>query len=149
MRHIATLALVFAVALPAFAGKEKEKTLFHRLGAKKGVTKVVDDFVSNCASDPRIQRFFAATAADKKRLARFKKNLVDQLCEVAGGPCKYKGKDMATAHKGMGIQESDFNALVENLVKSLDKHQVAEADKQTLLGIFGPMKDRIVEPKTM
>lgn len=152
MRHLATFALVFACAVPAFAKKHHEKhedTLFHRLGGKKAITAVVDDFVGNCAADTRINKFFAATAADKKRLTKFKKNLVDQICQAAGGPCKYKGKDMTTAHKGMGIQEADFNALVEDLTKSLDKFKVAEADKQTLLGVLGPMKDQIVEKKAM
>lgn len=148
MRHFATLALVFAVAVPAFA-TQKEETLFKRLGGKKAIVAVVDDFVGNCATDPRINKFFAATAADKKRLKKFKNHMVDQLCEATGGPCKYKGKDMKTAHKGMGVQEGDFNALVENLTKSLDKFKVAEADKQTLLGVLAPMKGDIVEPKTM
>jgi len=54
-------------------------------------------------------------------LAKFKKNLVDQICEAAGGPCKYKGKSMKDAHKGMGISTADFNALVGDLVAALDK----------------------------
>lgn len=155
MRHLATFALALAVAIPAFAAKghhghgKKEDTLFKRLGGKKAITAVVDDFVGNCAGDERINKFFAATAADKTRLKKFKNHLVDQICEASGGPCKYKGKDMTTAHKGMGVTEGDFNALVENLVKSLDKFKVAEADKQTLLGVLGPMKDQIVEKKQM
>jgi hemoglobin len=61
-----------------------------------------------------------------------------------GGPCKYTGKDMKSAHAGMGIKEADFNALVEDLVGALDKFKVAAADKNTLLGVLGPMKGDIV-----
>lgn len=130
---------------PSKAATSKSATLYDRLGGKKAITAVVDDFVGNCAGDSRINSFFTATASDKSRLAKFKSNLVDQICEAAGGPCKYKGKSMKEAHAGMGIKEEHFNALVEDLVKSLDKFKVAEADKQTLLSVLGPMKSDIVE----
>jgi len=126
-------------------GAAKEKTLFDRLGGKKGITAVVGEFVGNCATDDRIKGFFAKTAADPKRLATFKNNLVDQICEASGGPCKYKGKSMKDAHKGMGISSADFTALVEDLTKALDKFKVGEKEKGELLGALGPMKGDIVE----
>lgn len=122
-----------------------DDTLYKSLGGKKALVAVVDDFVGRVAADNRINSFFKATAADPKRLAKFKKNLVDQICEAAGGPCKYKGKDMKTAHAGMGIGGGDFDALVGDLVASLDKFKVKEGDKQALLGVLGPMKKDIVE----
>jgi hemoglobin len=122
-------------------------SLYDRLGGKTAIVAVVDDFVGNCAGDKRINAFFAATAADSARLAKFKDNLVNQICEAAGGPCKYTGKDMKAAHQGMGISSADFDALVEDLVKSLDKFKVAKADKDALLGVLGPMKPQIVEKK--
>jgi hemoglobin len=134
------------VAKKAAAGPA-QKSLYDRLGGKTAIVAVVDDFVGNCAADKRINTFFAATAADKARLAKFKDNLVNQICEAAGGPCKYTGKDMKTAHQGMGISSADFDALVEDLVKSLDKFKVATADKDALLGVLGPMKPQIVEKK--
>ena len=86
---------------------------------------MVDEFVSRVAADTRINSFFTATASDPARLAKFKGNLVDQICQASGGPCKYTGKDMKTAHAGMGISSADFNALVEDLVGALDKFKVA------------------------
>ena len=124
-----------------------QNTLYDRLGGKPAITAVVDDFVGNVGADKRINKFFAATVADPARLAAFKGKLVDQICEASGGPCKYTGKDMKTAHAGMGVKSSDFDALVEDLTKSLDKFKVAKADKDTLLGVLGPMKAQIVEKK--
>ncbi len=126
-------------------GHASKDTLFKRLGGKKAITAVVDDFVGNCATDTRINSFFAATASDPARLKKFKTNLVNQICEASGGPCKYTGKSMKEAHAGMGVQPAHFDALVEDLTKSLDKFHVAEADKTTLLGVLGPMKSDIVE----
>jgi hemoglobin len=124
---------------------DKQKSLYSRLGGKKAITAVVDEFVNNVAADDRINKFFADTAKDPKRLAAFKGKLVDQICQASGGPCKYKGKDMKTAHAGMGVSEADFNALVEDLVKALDKFNVGQPEKDELLGALGPMKGDIVE----
>ena len=144
MRKYVSLALATGlIALAPMSGADD--TLYKSLGGKKAITAVVDDFVGRVAADTRINSFFTATAADPNRLAKFKKNLVDQLCEAAGGPCEYKGKDMKTAHAGMGITSPDFDALVQDLVASLDKFMVKDGDKQALLGVLGPMKKDIVE----
>ena len=116
-----------------------QKSLYDRLGGQPAVTAVVDDFVGNVAGDGRINGFFARTD-----IPRLKKNLVDQICQGTGGPCTYTGRDMRTAHKGMNITDAQFNALVEDLVKTLDKFKVPEKEKGELLGVLGPMKPQIV-----
>jgi hemoglobin len=147
MRNIKNLltAALLVVSLAAMVYGQQEKSLYTRLGGKTAITAVVDEFVARVAADTRINAFFTATASDPKRLAKFKMNLVDQICEASGGPCKYKGKDMKTAHAGMGIGGGDFNALVEDLVGALDKFKVGPTEKDQLLGALGPMKKDIVE----
>jgi hemoglobin len=117
----------------------QEKSLYDRLGGKDAITAVVDDFVANVAADNRINGFFA-----KADIPRLKRNLVDLICAGTGGPCTYTGRDMKTAHKGMGISDADFNALVGDLVKSLDKFKVPQKEQGELLAILGPMKSSIV-----
>ncbi|HVG18572.1 MAG TPA: group 1 truncated hemoglobin [Blastocatellia bacterium] len=138
------LATGLASAQDMGKAKMAKKSLYSRLGGKKAITAVVDQFVANVAADNRINKFFSGTASDPKRLAMFKGKLVDQICQGAGGPCKYRGKDMKTAHKGMGISDADFNALVEDLVAALNKFNVPQAEQNELLGILGPMKGDIV-----
>jgi len=101
--------------------------------------------VSRVAADDRINKFFAATAGDARRMAMFKGKLVDQICEASGGPCTYKGRDMKSAHMGMGIASGDFDALVEDLVGALDAFKVGAHEKDQLLGALAPMKSDIVE----
>jgi len=115
-----------------------QKSLYDRLGGKDAITAVVDDFVGNVAGDKRTNGFFA-----KADVPRLKRNLVDQICSATGGPCVYTGKDMKTAHKGMGISDADFNALVEDLVKSLNKFNVPAKEQGELLGILGSLKPQI------
>ena len=143
MRKYTLLALLAGVLAIAPMSRADD-ALYKSLGGKKAITAVVDDFVGRCAMDSRINSFFADTAKDPKRLAKFKNNLIDQICEASGGPCKYKGKDMKTAHAGMGVTGAAFDALVQDLVATLDKFKFKEADKNALLGVLGPMKGDIV-----
>jgi len=147
-RHLTT-SLMFLLALLAFVSGAlaKEKSLYDRLGGKKAIIAVVDEFVGRVAADTRINKYFMAAASDPKRLDAFKMKLVDQICEASGGPCKYKGMDMKSAHAGMRITASDFDALVEDLVAALDKFKVGGEEKQQLLGVLGPMKSDIVANK--
>ncbi len=117
-----------------------DKSLYERLGGKDAITAVVDDFVGRVAADKRINGFFA-----KANVLRLKTMLVDQICEATGGPCKYTGRDMKATHKGMGITNADFDALVGDLVATLDKFKVGEREKQELLAALGPMRKDIVE----
>jgi hemoglobin len=135
-----SIAVVGCLTLETQAGQGTQKSLYDRLGGKPAITAVVDQFVANVANDKRINERFATTD-----IPRLKENLVDQVCTASGGPCTYTGRDMKTTHAGMRITTADFNALVEDLVASLDKFEVSEPEKKELLGILGPMKKDIVE----
>ncbi|HEX2824869.1 MAG TPA: group 1 truncated hemoglobin [Burkholderiales bacterium] len=132
IRAVAVSALVLCAANVYAA----DKSLYDRLGGKPAV---VDDFVANVAADTRINGFFANTD-----IPRLKRLLVEQICAGSGGPCTYTGRDMKTTHMGMGVQDPHFAALVEDLVKSLDKLKVPAREKNELLGVLGPMKTDIV-----
>jgi len=144
---IVAIACLATLAVTSSGWAQAPKSLYDRLGGRTAIVAVVDDFVANCAADTRINKFFAGTAADPKRLAVFKNNLVDQICEASGGPCKYMGKDMKSAHAGMGISNADFDALVDDLTKTLGKFKVGKAEQGQLLGVLGPMRPQIVEKK--
>jgi hemoglobin len=139
---VAMAALVAGCAGGGMQGDKmamEKKSLYDRLGGKPAITAVVDDFIGNVAGDTRINKRFAN--ADIPRLKRM---LVDQICQASGGPCTYTGASMKDAHKGMKITDAEFNALVEDLVKSLDKFKVGAQEKNDLLGALGGMKPDIV-----
>jgi hemoglobin len=140
---VAMAALVAGCAGGGMQGDKmamEKKSLYDRLGGKPAITAVVDDFIGNVAGDTRINKRFAN--ADIPRLKRM---LVDQICQASGGPCTYTGASMRDAHKGMKITDAEFNALVEDLVKSLDKFKVGAQEKNDLLGALGGMKPDIVD----
>lgn len=115
-------------------------TLYERLGGHEAINAVVDDFVGRCAADNRINGKFART--DIPRLTQM---LKDQVCMATGGPCTYPGRSMRETHDGMGVTAGEFDALVEDLVATLDQFGVAKAEQDELLGILGPLRSDIVE----
>jgi len=142
---VIVLAISSLARPPASAQEAGGKSLYQRLGGKKGIKSVVNDFATRCAADQRISSYFAQTVADPKRLADFKQKLADQICEAAGGPCKYTGKDMKSAHKGTGVTSDAFNYLVEDLAATLGKLKVGPNEQNELIGLLAPMKADIVE----
>jgi len=118
---------------------EKKAPLYERLGGRPAIQAVVDEFIGNVAADARINKHFAGA-----NIGKLKSNLVDQICEAAGGPCKYTGQNMKSAHAGMKITDAEFDALVEDLGKSLDKLKVQEGEKTELLTALGGMRKDVV-----
>lgn len=117
-----------------------EKSLYERLGGEEAVSAVVDDFVGRVAADARINMKFA-----RSNIERVKFHLKEQVCAATGGPCKYTGLSMTEAHKNMKVTEGEFNALVEDLVMTLDKFNVPAQEKGELLSALGGLKSQIVE----
>ena len=140
MRSFTIAAIAFTVLSAAQAQAQMmQKTLYERLGGQPAIVAVVDDFVGNVAKDKRINKFFAHTD-----IANLKAKLVEQICAGTGGPCTYTGRDMKTAHAGLGIRSRDFNALVGDLAKTLKKFKVPKKEQGELVAILAPMKKDIV-----
>jgi hemoglobin len=151
LKLFSILSLALALSFTACKDDDTEisyevdpNSLYSRLGGFEAISAVTDQFLANVAGDAVINARFAATVADPFRLEVLRNNLIDQICEGAGGPCKYKGETMAEAHEGMDITQDEFNALVGDLVAALDQFNVPDQEKNDLLAILGPMQTDIV-----
>jgi hemoglobin len=138
-KTIAAALLVTAATATAASAQMMQKSLYERLGGRPAIVAVVDDFVGNVATDKRINGFFGKTD-----IPRLKRLLVEQICAGSGGPCIYTGRDMRTAHAGMGVKDRHFNALVQDLGKSLNKFKVPRKEQKELVAILAPMRKDIV-----
>jgi hemoglobin len=138
------LALVVTTTFAHATFYHNQRSLYQRLGGRAAIVAVVNDFVGNVARDKRINRFFAKTD-----IPRLKRLLVQQICAGSGGPCTYQGRSMRVAHRGLGIRNRDFDALVEDLVRSLNKFNVGPREQRELLALLGPMRRDIVESPKM
>jgi hemoglobin len=117
-----------------------DRSLYERLGGNAAIVAVVEDFVGRAAADSRINAKFGRTD-----VPRLKAMLVEQVSAAAGGPVTYTGRGMRETHDGMGVTAGEFDALVADLVVTLNEFKLPAADQQELLGILGPLRGDIVE----
>lgn len=108
--------------------------LYDAVGQKSGIRALMDDFVMRLKADERIGDQFKEVNAEN-----LASQLTDQVCQLAGGPCQYKGPDMKTAHEGMDITRAHFNALVEVLQISMDAKGIPFGRQNQLLALLAPM----------
>ena len=135
----ATLPGYFAIPTQAVA---QEASLYKRLGGYDALAAVTDDFIGRLATDPQEGRFFKGLSTDSQK--RVRQHVVEFLCAATGGPCLYTGRDMKTAHTGLGITEEDWSVSVKALVATLDKFKVPEKEKGEVLGAISGLKADIV-----
>jgi hemoglobin len=150
MKSCRSLIGVAAIAVGVTAGlwaaeSDRGVSLYERLGGMPAIRAVVDDLMVRILADARINQWFARAAADPERAAAYKANLADLVCQATGGPCKYAGMDMVTAHQGRGVTVEAFNSMVEDIAASLDKLKVPEKERQQLLGLLAPLKAAVVQ----
>jgi hemoglobin len=137
-------AAALAAALAAGATRAAEKSLYERLGGEPALTAVVDDFVDHAAADPRVD--FTRGGRYQLDVPRLKRQLLNLVGQLTGGPQKYTGKDMRTLHAGMKITAAQFDALAADLAASLEKFKVPGREKDELLTIVGSTRKDIVAP---
>jgi len=135
MKRILALPLLLLFVVPVQA----EDVLFADMGGQAGIDKIVDASVDNYLADDRIKAIFDESNIDRLR-AEFKV----QICQVAGGPCAYKGHDMTEAHKGLHLTNADFNAVVEDLQGAMDKVGVPFTVQNRFLARLAPMQHQVV-----
>ena len=145
-KTLLTFALL-ASSLVAAAGAmaqtaPKNDQLYKAFGEKAGLVALMDDFMVRLLADPRTGPHFQP--ANQQRI---KEQLVDQLCDLGGGPCQYKGADMQSSHSNLDITKSDFHSLVEVLQVSMDAKGIPFRKQNEMLALLAPMNRDIITPK--
>ena len=125
------------------AGVAASDSLYKRLGGYDAIAAVIDDFIPRLVGDPQLKRFFGGVSALSG--AHLRQHLVEQVCAATGGPCLYTGRDMKSAHAGLGINGKDWEAGVKALVATLDKFKVKGKAREDLLAAVSSMKGDIAE----
>lgn len=129
-------AETYPPAAPVIAADDH---LFKVFGGHDGLVRITDDLFVNVLADPRINGFF-----ETQKIPHIKAMLVEQFCQILNGGCTYTGRDMNAIHAKIGIHEGDFNALVEDLQKAMDKNHVPFAAQNQLLAALAPQHRAIV-----
>lgn len=135
------LPVLLLVLLSACAQQPpKDDSLYRDLGAMPGITRIVEGMLLNIARDERIVERFR-----RIDIQRLRNKIIEQFCVEAGGPCTYTGDSMAESHKGQNVSRSDFNALVEDLIKAMDSEGIPVPTQNRLLARLAPMRGEVIE----
>ena len=114
-------------------------SLYADMGGQAGIDKLVDVSVDNYLTDSRIKAIF-----DESNMDRIRLELKDQFCQIADGPCVYKGHNMTVTHKGLHLTNADFNALVEDLQAAMDSCAIPFATQNRFLARLAPYQHEVV-----
>src|SRR5215475_14201113 len=102
--------------------------VYQAIGGRAAVAAAVEGFYERLLADPVLSGFFPGGVAPRHRAY-----LITILGEALGGPERYRGPDLAKAHRGLGITDADFDRTAVHLAEVLDG-----------LGVPGHLADHIV-----
>ena len=138
----AIVVLIFLINLSSFA---QENSLYERLGGVKPISLVVDDFIDRLVnndilnSNPMIKK-----GRENSPDAYLKFQVTTLVCQVTGGPCVYSGLDMKSSHKHLNITANEWQVMLDEFKKTLDKFQVPEKEQKELFDIVESTRKDIV-----
>ncbi len=134
--------LILAAAL--LVAPAQASTLYADLGERAGLTRIVDGMLHRALIDARIKEKF-----DDANIERLQGLLMLDFCVLTGGPCRYPGRDMKTAHADLNLAPRHFNALVEDMQDAMDAEGVPFWTQNRLLALLAPMhRDIVAAPGT-
>jgi hemoglobin len=135
------IRILFAAAILSLSyGAHAAASLFDQMGGEAKLRPAVDQLVTLMLDDDRINFTFAETDLEK-----FKGLLYDQLCQLSGGPCLYKGRDMLSAHRKLKVKNAQFNALTEDLYRAMSRVGIPYRLQNKLIAKLAPMQRDIVK----
>ncbi len=100
-------------------------SIYDQIGGKAAVEATVERFYELMLKDDRVKHFFSNTNIDKQKIHQR-----DFITYALGGAKAYDGKGMREAHQHLvdrhGLNDSHFDATVENLVQALQDMKVPD-----------------------
>lgn len=118
-------------------------TLYQRMGGYDVIAAFIDDLFQMLRSDSRFSRFGMGRSFDSHHRSR--QLLVDQICNLAGGPCFYLGRDMKTSHLGLAITEEEWQINLDYSRQALLKNNVGAREINEVIALFQRYNAEIVE----
>ena|SRR5579862_2358820 len=117
--------------------------LYKRIGGYDVIAAVIDDMFARLRGDARFARFGMGRSVDSHKRSR--QLLLDQICELSGGPSYYTGRDMKTSHAGLRITGEEWHANLEHTRAALQKFGIADPEQSEFLALFERYRREIVE----
>lgn len=123
----------------------EKKPLFERLGGSSGIERIVDEVAKRHLENPSIRARFLPYLEPPEKLVQLKVHLARFLELGSGGPQRYTGRDMKSAHRGMNISPAEYVAALDDIVASLTSAGIDQETCNEVLGIAWSLKSDIVQ----
>ena len=142
------LALLPACTVVTQTKEKVEPTLYERLGGVYSIATVVDDFIDRLSVNDMLNANRAIKEArDRAPKPGLKFQVTALVSQETGGPHKYTGRSMKDTHKNMNITESEWQVMLADFKRTLDKFKVPEKEQKELFAIIESTKPDIVMSK--
>jgi hemoglobin len=115
-------------------------TLLEQIGGRAAVEQVVADFYGRVLGDAKLAPFFRGVS-----MSRLQAHQTDFFCAALGEGDVYRGRDMTTAHAGMGVSDEAFDLVVVHLGTSLTEAGVPAAIIDQIVALLAPLRGQIVQ----
>lgn len=118
------------------------ETLYERIGGEAALTAAVEILYSKIIKDDRINGYFENV--DMQKQARKMKSF---LSFAFGAPTPFTGESLRTSHEKMvanGLTDLHFDAVKENIEKTLKELNVSDDLTQEVLNITESTRDDVL-----
>jgi hemoglobin len=117
-------------------------SLYARLGGHKAIARFAHDLFGRVLADMQLSRFWVHRSTIG--ILREEQLLVAYLSSVSGGPGKYIGRDIKSAHSHLGITSADWTTFRTHLCATLDYLAVPGRERQDIMSIAEGLRGKIV-----
>lgn len=131
LRVLVVIALLLSSACSQLL--TKDRSLYQELGEAQGIDAMVYELLVNIAADKRIVERFRDVNVE-----RFRTGLATYICSISDGPCDYTGDSIQTIHAGHYYTDTEFNALVDNIIKAMETRKITVSTQNRLLARLAP-----------
>lgn len=108
-------------------------TLWNRLGGEKKVEKIVDDWITKCVADPKVNLNRGGKyKLDDESVAALKRRFTGYVSSVSEGTAIPTREPLKDAHALANFTNDEFAAIVDQLKAALKSNGVADAETNQL-----------------
>ncbi|WP_338549416.1 group I truncated hemoglobin [Roseovarius phycicola] len=117
-----------------------EKSLFDKYGGFSTVSKIVLTLYDRLLEDDDVGPFF-----DDVDLSRLIDHQTKFVSSLMGGPASFTDDHIERAHRGMQIEDHQFDRLKEIVAEVLTDFEVDAPDIETIVGAFEARREILIE----
>jgi hemoglobin len=114
-------------------------SLYDAIGGRASLVAAVDVFYCRVLADPELSPFFPRGVGERHRAY-----VVTFFGEALGAPSRYRGPDIATAHRELGINDAQFDCAAGHLDATLDELGVPRHLTDQIMGIAATLRPALV-----